>query len=102
MTLLTRARRSSAWLAAVIGLAAPISVAVFMQTRLDQELSDLPHAERRALFERPLETLRTACIQARGPEVSDYCCEQANFIKHFPECDGTCRELAAHFALRGR
>lgn len=97
MTLLTRARRSSAWLAAAIGLAAAISVAVFMQTRLDHELSELPHAERRALFERPLETLRTACIQARGPEVSDYC-EQANFITHFPECDGTCRELA----VRGR
>lgn len=102
MTLSTRARRSLVWGAGTIALAAAIAVVVFMQTRLDRELSDLPPSERRALFERTLETLRTTCGQARGPEVSDYCREQADFITHFPECDGACRELAARIAPRGR
>lgn len=77
---------------------AAIGLAVFLQTRLDRELSELPVPERRAIYERTLETLRTTCTQARGLEVAEYCRRQADFIKRFPECESDCRDLAARFA----
>lgn len=104
MTLSARARRSLAWLGGALALVAAIAgvtfMFMFMQTRLDRELSELPPSERRALYERTLETLRTTCSQARGPELADYCRQQADFVKRFPECDSECRELAARFAPR--
>jgi hypothetical protein len=30
--------------------------------------------------------------------VAEYCRQQADFIKRFPECDRECRDLAARFA----
>lgn len=92
------ARRVLTWLAAAVALLLALAVAVCMQTRLDREISDLPEPERRALYERTRETLRSPCSQARGPEVAEYCRQQADFIKRFPECDSECRELAARFA----
>jgi len=74
------------------------AIAVLMYTRLDRELQDIPEAERRALYERILETLRTSCMHARGLAFSDYCRGQADFIRRFPECDSECRALAARFA----
>ena len=102
MTLSTRARGALAWLAGALALAAALALVVVAQMRLERELSNLPSSERRALYERTLETLRTACSQARGPEVAGYCREQADFITHFPECARECRELAARFASSGR
>lgn len=98
MPLSSPARRMLAWLAAALGLLSAALLAVFMHTRLDRELSELPEPERRALFERTRETLRSSCMQARGPEVTEYCRQQADFIKRFPECDRECRDLAARFA----
>jgi hypothetical protein len=100
MPLSSPARRILAWLAAALGLVAAVALAVLMHTRLDRELSDLSEPERRALYERTRETLRSSCVQAQGPEVTEYCRQQADFIKHFPECDRECRDLAARFAPR--
>lgn len=86
------------WLGGLLALSLVVVLALYIHTRLDRELQDVPEAERRALYERTLETLRTSCMQARGPTFTDYCREQADFIRRFPECDSECRELAARFA----
>ena len=99
MLISSRPRRLLAWLAAALSLlVAAVALAVFMRTRLSRELSELPEPERRALYERTLETLRSSCAQAPGPELAEYCRQQAEFIKRFPECDNECRALAARFA----
>ena len=63
----------------------------------EQELRELPEAQRVAFYHRTLETLRTTCMAASGPRLTDYCHEQAALVVHFPECDAACRELARHF-----
>lgn len=98
MPLSTKAPRGVVWLVVVMTLLCAVALAVFVHTRLDREISQLPESERRALYERTRETLRTSCAHARGPEVTEYCREQADFIQRFPECDSECRELAARFA----
>jgi hypothetical protein len=73
-------------------------LAVLVPKRLDPELEELPKTERQALYERTLETLETSCTHhAAGPTLSDYCLEQADFIRGFPECQKGCRELVARF-----
>ena len=70
----------------------------FWQSRLRaRELRDLPSQERRAFYERTLETLRTACSHPPGPELKEYCREQADLAVRFPECDEACREIARQF-----
>lgn len=41
---------------------------------------------------------RLSCMHARGPEVTDDCRQQADFIKRFRDCDSECRDLAVRFA----
>lgn len=94
----SRPRRTLAWLGGALVLLAALAVVCFIKTRLARELSELPATERGALYERTLDTLRTTCTQARGPEVAEYCRQQADFITLFPECDAECRDLAARFA----
>lgn len=93
-------RRFFAWLAAGSALVAAGIVMLCAPTRLERDLAELPASERRALYERTLETLHTTCGLARGAEVASFCREQASFITHFPECDSACRELAARFTSR--
>lgn len=90
-------RRSLVWLGGLAVLAFLGALATFLHTRLDRELALMPTLERRTLYERTLETLRTACARAPGPTLTDYCREQADFIRRFPECDSECHELAARF-----
>lgn len=94
------ARSTLPWLGGALLLAAVVAILVLQRARLARELSELPAAERRALYERTLETLGTACLHARGGEVADYCRQQADFLTRFPECDAPCRDLAARFAPR--
>ncbi len=96
------ARRVLAWLGGALAVLTVLAIVMFTQTRLDREISNLPDPGRRALYDRTLETLRTSCAEARGPEMADYCRDQADFIKHFSECDSECRDLAARFAPRSR
>ncbi len=86
------------WLGGLLAIALVCVLAMHIHSRLDRELQDVPEVERRALYERTLETLRASCMQARGPTFTDYCREQADFVRRFPECDSECRELAARFA----
>jgi hypothetical protein len=58
-------------------------------------LGRLPEPERRALYERTLHTLDSTCDTAARPDgLADFCREQAEFVRHFPECDTACRALA--------
>ncbi len=93
-----RTRRALGWVGAALAIILVLAAWAVLQTRMNRELSQLPRPARRALYERTIETLRTSCMQASGPEVTDYCRQQADFIKRFPECERDCRELAARFA----
>jgi cytochrome b pre-mRNA-processing protein 3 len=86
------------WVVALLAVGLATGLFVLAQKRLDRELSYLPEAERKALYVRTLETLRTVCSQAPGPNLAGYCREQADFVERFPECDGECHAFAARFA----
>jgi len=65
------------------------------QTRLDRELRAMSVIERQALYARTLETLSSSCEHPSARTLIEYCRDQSNFIKRFPECDRTCQTLAA-------
>jgi len=54
----------------------------------------LPEPERRALFERTLENLRSTCARDGKNGLEAYCREQAELVIDFPECDTACESLA--------
>lgn len=53
----------------------------------------IPGAERKAFYDRTLETLRTTC-SSTSEGLNSYCADQADLVVQFPECDQACRELA--------
>lgn len=79
------------WLAAGLVVAALAALAIFQQTRLGRELKHMPETERRALYQRTLETLKTTCANTSAATLKEYCREQAEFISAFPECLEICR-----------
>ncbi|MFZ5439712.1 MAG: hypothetical protein ACOZQL_06870 [Myxococcota bacterium] len=90
------------WVRGLLSLAlfvAALGVIGWFRGRLDRALADLPVEERRALYQRTLENLRT-CSRNGGEALSPYCEDQAAFIRHFPECDQPCRALARDLAPR--
>lgn len=87
-------------LAAAITLVAAICGGVFLQARLERDVTEMPAAERHALYERTRETLRSSCSQALEQDVAEHCQEQAAFITRFPECNAECKSLAARFSHR--
>jgi hypothetical protein len=64
-------------------------------------LHELATPERRALYERTLQTLQSpACDPKHGARgLHNYCRQQAEFIVEFPECDQGCADLAKRFLL---
>lgn len=97
MTPSSRTSKSLRGLALLVGVATAGLIAQYLHGRTNRELRDLPEADRRALYQRTLETLRTTCEHASGSQLTDYCRSQADFIERFPECDSECRELARRF-----
>lgn len=97
MTTSSRTRRALAWLGVVLAAATTGLLAIHLNGRMGRELGDLPGPERRALYQRTMETLRTTCMHASGAQLTEHCREQANFVERFPECDRECRELAQRF-----
>lgn len=86
-------------IAIFVAIAAAV-VAVLALWRADrgeerQAIEQLSGQERRALYERTLNTLRTSCDPKTLPQgLDDFCREQAEFVVQFPECDDVCRSLA--------
>ena len=86
----------------VVGLLAGVATAVAAgtlwyasETAEGGAISQLPAAERKALFQRTLRTLSTTCAPSTKPSGLDpFCHEQAEFIVQFPECDDACRAAA--------
>ena len=66
------------------------------EQRLQRDaIEQLPAPERRALYDRTLRTLASACGSRPLPEgLQPYCQEQADFILQFAECDEACKRLA--------
>ncbi len=58
-------------------------------------IRQLPTAERQALYERTLSTLKTTCNPTTRPSgLERFCSRQAELIVQFPECDQACVLLA--------
>jgi hypothetical protein len=58
-------------------------------------IRELAAMERRALYERTLQTLLTSCEPEKRPSGLDaFCDKQAVFILQFPECHADCQALA--------
>jgi len=93
-------RPARAWLAAAVLVAAVFAAAMWTDARRERELAALPSTEREALVARVVETLRTTCVAARGPELTQFCRDQARLVARMPECGGECRELAARHLPR--
>jgi hypothetical protein len=81
------------WLAGTLVVGVLAALFVYRQTESEREVRSMPAAERRALYQRTLETLKSACANNVGPTMKDYCREQAEFIGLFAECDQACRAL---------
>lgn len=59
-------------------------------------ITELPAVERKALYARTLNTLKSSCSARNKPRgLDDFCREQAAFIVQFPECDAACRRVAS-------
>lgn len=87
------------WFAGILTVALLSAVTIAWQRRDERALRDLPEAERRALYERTLQTLRGPCAPPEAPEgaLLDHCRHEADLLRRFPECDATCDGLAARF-----
>lgn len=91
-----RSRPMPGWgKAALVTLAAAACLAFFLYHRGAEQraIRELPVAERRALFERTLENLRSVCAPAED-SMRSFCLDQARLAEEFPECDSACRNLA--------
>ena len=79
-------------------VAAAVACAVFgwLWSRQSEQraIRAMPEAERAALYRRTFDDLAKVCNPERAPELQGHCHEQAEFILNFPECDGSCGELA--------
>jgi cytochrome b pre-mRNA-processing protein 3 len=85
------------WFSAVVvvGMLTAIAVIwIWTQGRENRAIEALPDAERRALYSRTLEDLRTVCATSHSSDLDLHCEAQARFILKFPECDAACQRLA--------
>jgi hypothetical protein len=93
-------RRPAALVALVVAATALLVASVlFLGPGTEREaLARLSVVERRALYERTFRTLESSCDPERRPRgLDDFCQEQAEFLKRFPECVAACDALAAKF-----
>jgi hypothetical protein len=91
-------RLTQPWATALIVSLGLIGAWLLWGTQPGRELNNMPAAERKELYSRTLETLRTTCKRSTGERLSDYCRDQAEFVLHFPECDATCQRVASEYA----
>jgi len=66
----------------------------------EREIRALPAEQRRALYQRTVENLKTICDPAPGRSVREFCRNQASLALKFSECDDDCRRTARrHLSL---
>lgn len=89
------------WIAGFFLILFLSGLAIFWHQQTAPELGALPLSERRTLYLRTLDTLRTSCAAASPASapaaLDDHCRHQATFIVQFPECDARCQTLAEPF-----
>ncbi len=104
----------SKWLTGIVLLLIFSGFAIYSQRQLDAEIRAMPTSERRTLYARTLEILRTTCTRDADAHAADltvlatsaistlgeHCGEQAELIRRFPECDRACRRLAERFVAQ--
>jgi hypothetical protein len=79
MAAMAHSRRATVWLWVSAGSAERNAI------------SSLPEPERRALYRRTLDTLASTCDLTKRPSgLENFCREQAELIRQFPECDEAC------------
>lgn len=100
MTARIRNLKATMWLVVIALLGIATALAGVVVPMLHDDLEKIPAAERRALYERTLDTLSNSCLGPNRTALSDYCHGQADFIRRLPECTGECRELADRVAPR--
>lgn len=80
------------WIACAVVLAF-FGLWIWQSAKHDQAVKDLPEVERKQLYERTLETVRTTCASSERPELDELCAQQAELLLRFSECDAICHEL---------
>jgi hypothetical protein len=84
----------------VVAVALLIALSAWRATRPIRAIEGLPAAERRALYDRTIETLATVC-RSHQLGLARFCRVQAELVVRFPECDATCRAVADPHLPRG-
>ena len=88
-------RGTYAWAIAWLGALLVLLPALSLWWSHRDNVVHLPDAERRALYDRTIDTLASFCDPQHAlPGIEDYCRRQAAFAVQFPECDATCVKLA--------
>jgi hypothetical protein len=91
------APRPPRWLLAAgtaLAAAALVSAWWWSNTAEGRALRALPAAERRALYQRTIDTLREACEPAPPRSLRTLCRETAQRVLELPECGAACRDVA--------
>ncbi len=81
------------WLGAGLVVALFILLWLLQSTHDRRVLLELPEAERKALYDRSMETLRTVCLPPLQGALIEFCKDQAELVSKLPECDGECQHL---------
>jgi hypothetical protein len=81
-----------------------LALAAGMRSRNAADLRALSPGDRGRIFARSLDDLKTACADPAGGDgaLRDHCRAQSQFLTLFPECDRTCRSLAATWMPHAR
>lgn len=85
------------WLTVSVALlvaAGALLLWIWSQQSEKRAIQALPEVERRSLFGRTIEDLRSVCATGHAGDLEEHCSRQGRFILQFPECDEDCRELA--------
>ena len=82
--------------AALIVAGAGLAMLLLMRGEMAERraIRQMSEGERRALFLRTLENVRSVCARAEDA-MRGFCAEQARFVLEFPECDKLCQDLAS-------
>lgn len=101
MPALTERFRALHWIMLLVALALASSALVVRACvpRAPDSVRSLSRREQAALYARTLENLRMLC-RTPASDVASYCTEEANVAQRLPQCDASCRELIAPFAVK--
>jgi hypothetical protein len=89
----SRLRGWVTWGLAIAGIAGVLFFCVWNEGAERRAIRDMPELQRRDLFARTLQNLKSICAPAESA-MRDFCQEQARLAQLFPQCDHACQVLA--------